>query len=98
MKAGENWRKSDTNLSLWEHRLRCRALKADGMRTAKLGFLDYELTVTLDTSAMVLSCSAEHCSERLALHACRKLPWSTKLLSRFNHGLNRMFAGTSKSK
>ena len=37
MKTGENWRKSDTNLSLWEPRLRCPALKADGMRTAELG-------------------------------------------------------------
>ena len=57
MKRGGNWRKSDTNVSLWEPRLhcpgrwyedsgarfpglRCPALKADGMRTAELGFLD----------------------------------------------------------
>ncbi len=40
MKTGENWRESDTNLSLWESRLRCLVLKADGMRTAELGFLD----------------------------------------------------------
>ncbi len=34
MKTGENWRKSDTNLLLWElrSRLRCPAIKADGMR------------------------------------------------------------------
>ena len=41
MKTGENWRKSDKNVSLWEPRLRCPAVKADGMRTVGLGFLDY---------------------------------------------------------
>ena len=29
---------SDTNLSLWEPRLRCPAIKADGMRTAESRF------------------------------------------------------------
>ncbi len=39
MKIGGNWWKSDTNLSLWEPRLRCPAVTADGMRTAELDSL-----------------------------------------------------------
>ncbi len=54
MKTGENWRKSDTNLSLWKPRLCSPAVRADGMRTAELGFLDY-LIFMLNMSKCVRS-------------------------------------------